>query len=129
MLSVRMVRPSEMDLAKNLIRSIFPDAMIQLADYDTLLIAEEQGRAVGFAHIVDEGDRILLQGMGVDKSSRGMGVGTILLQSVFELLGASELPIYLKVKAMNPAIDLYARYGFVLKKFGEVHVLVKRVDN
>jgi hypothetical protein len=33
------------------------------------------------------------------------------------------------VKALNPAIDLYMRYGFMLKKFGDVHVLVKRTNS
>jgi len=128
-ITVRVVRPSEMDVAKSFIRSVFPDAMVQVTDDDTLLLAEFDGRMVGFAHIVDDGEKILLQGIGVDKSMRGQGVGTILLEHILDTLADTERPIFLKVKAMNSAIDLYSRYGFMLKKFGDVHVLVKRANS
>ncbi|MFN7991256.1 MAG: GNAT family N-acetyltransferase [Candidatus Micrarchaeia archaeon] len=127
MINVRVIRPSELDLAKNFIRSIFPHAMVQVTDDDTILIAEEMGRPVGFAHIVDDGDRILIQGIGVERSMRGQGVGTLLLEHVLDALRDTDRPIFLKVKATNPAIDLYSRYGFMLTRFGEsVHVLVKK---
>jgi GNAT superfamily N-acetyltransferase len=130
MLQVRTVRPSELDMAKEFIRSIFPEAMVQITDDDTLLLAEYHGRVVGFAHLVDDGERVLLHGIGVDPSMRGHGVGTILLEHILDVLRDNERPIFLKVKAMNPAIDLYSRYGFTLKRFGDpVHVLVKRADN
>ncbi|MEW6722007.1 MAG: GNAT family N-acetyltransferase [Candidatus Micrarchaeota archaeon] len=130
MIQVRTVRPSEMDVAKSFIRSIFPDAMVQITEDDTLFLAEEKGRMLGFAHVVDCGDHIILQGIGVDPSVRGQGVGTILLEHIMDALRDTDRPIYLKVKVTNPAIDLYARYGFMLKKFGqEAHVLVKKAEN
>ena len=128
-ITVRTVRPSEMDIAKSFIRSVFPDAMVQVTEEDTLFIAEFGGKPVGFAHIVDEGDRIMLQGIGVDRSMRGQGVGTILMEHILDALRDTDRPIFLKVKAMNPAIDLYSRYGFMLKRFDDVHVLVKRPDS
>jgi ribosomal protein S18 acetylase RimI-like enzyme len=124
--TIRTVRPSEMDDAKNFIRRIFPQAMVQVTDDDTLLLAEYGGRTVGFAHIVDDGDRIFLQGIGVDRSVRGQGVGTVLLEHILAALSDTDRPIFLKVKSMNPVVDLYARYGFTLKKFGNVYVLVKK---
>lgn len=126
MITIRMVGPGELDEAKDFIRSIFPQAMVQITDDDTVFIAEMHGRPVGFAHLIDDGEAILLQGIGVDKSVRGQGVGTILLEHVLGGLQDSDRPIFLKVKVMNPAIDLYQRYGFMLKKFGDVHVLVKK---
>ncbi len=130
MIQVRLIRPSEVDMAKNFIRSIFPDAMVQIAEDDTVLIATEMGRLIGFAHVIDEGDRVIIQGLGVDKSVRGHGVGSILLEHILDALKDGEKPIYLKVKIMNPAIDLYIRYGFILRKYDEnVLVLVKRADN
>ncbi len=127
MINVRILRPSELDLAKSFIRSIFPHAMVQVSEDDTVLIAEEMGKPVGFAHLVDDGDRVLIQGIGVEKSMRGQGVGTLLLEHILDALGDSDRPIFLKVKATNPAIDLYSRYGFMLTKYGEsVHVLVKK---
>ena len=129
MIQIRTVMPSEMDNAKHFIRSIFPAAMVQITDDDTILIAEDMGRTVGFAHIVEDYDRIFLQGIGVEKSMRGQGVGTILLEHILDALRDCERPIYLKVKPMNPVIDLYARYGFMLKNFGDVHVLVKKMNS
>jgi ribosomal protein S18 acetylase RimI-like enzyme len=126
MITIKLVGPGDMDHAKDFIRSIFPQAMVQVTDDDTLFLAEMQGRPVGFAHIIEDGDNILLQGIGVDRSVRGQGVGTILLEHVMEGLKDSDRPIYLKVKVMNPAIDLYARYGFMLKRFDDVHILVKK---
>lgn len=123
--TIRTVRPSELDAAKDFIRSVFPRAMVQVTEDDTLLLAEYGGRLVGFAHIVDDGDRVILQGIGVDQSMRGQGVGTILLEHILNTLEDGDRPIYLKIKVMNPAVDLYARYGFMLKKFGDVNVLVK----
>jgi len=124
--TVRIAHESEMDDAKVFIRSIFPDAMVNITDDDILLLAEHGDRMVGFAHIVDKGDKIILQGIGVDPSVRGHGVGTVLLEHALESLSDTDTPIYLKVKVMNPAVDLYARYGFMLKRFGDVHVLVKK---
>ncbi len=126
---VRTVRPSEMDDAKDFIRSVFPHAMVQVSEEDTLLLAEYGGRMVGFAHIVEDGDRICIQGIGVEPEMRGQGIGTVLLEHILDTLRDSERPIMLKVKVMNPAIDLYARYGFMLKRFGDVHVLVKKANS
>jgi ribosomal protein S18 acetylase RimI-like enzyme len=129
MIQVRIIRPSEVDTAKSLIRSIFPRAMVQITEEDTVIVATEMGRMVGFAHLIDDGEKVILQGIGVDKSARGQGIGTLLLEHILAALGDLDKPIYLKVRVMNPAIDLYSRYGFVLKKYDErVFVLVKRPD-
>lgn len=130
MISVRIVDPAEIDEVKHFIRSIFPNAMLSISEEDTILVAENDAeRIVGFAHIVDEGDKVLLQGLGVVKPMRGRGIGTMLLEHVLELLEDTDRPIFLKVKVMNPAVELYARYGFFIKKFGTTHVLVKKPCN
>ncbi|VVC04030.1 Acetyltransferase (GNAT) family protein [Candidatus Bilamarchaeum dharawalense] len=129
MITVRTVKHSEMETAKNFIRQVFPNAMVQITDDDTILIAEYDNRPIGFAHIVEESDRIILQGIGVDNSMRGQGIGTILLEHILDMFAEGDRPIYLKVKVMNPAIDLYSRYGFFLKKFGDSHVLVKKTNS
>ena len=129
MITIRPVRYDEIDSTKRFISKIFPQAMVQVTDDDMVLVAENNGKLIGFAHIIEDDGQILLQGIGVDSSVRGEGVGTMLLDHVIELLKDSPKPVYLKVKALNPAIHLYARYGFVLKKFGDIHVLVKMPDN
>jgi GNAT superfamily N-acetyltransferase len=129
MINIRIARPSEFDDAKELIKSIFPDAIVQINDEDTVLVAEDQGKIVGFAHMVDGGERIIVKGLGVAKSLRGYGVGTLLLECLFELIKDDARPVYLKVKYLNPAIDLYGRYGFFLRKFGQTYVLVKKSNS
>ena len=125
-ITVRMADDADLDNAKSFIRSIFPKAMVRISEDDTLLLAEHEDRMVGFAHIIDKGDKIILQGIGVDPSVRGHGVGTILLEHALDSLSEVDIPIFLKVKSLNPAIELYGRYGFFLKKFNDVHVLVKK---
>ncbi|MBD3210867.1 GNAT family N-acetyltransferase [Candidatus Micrarchaeota archaeon] len=129
MISIRLVQPSEYDEAARFIRRIFPEAAVQIGDWDTVLLAENEERPLGFAHIVDDGNRLILQGIGVDESVRGQGVGTMLMEHTLELFEDTDRPIYLKVKVMNPAIDLYSRHGFFLKKFGITIVLVKKPNN
>lgn len=129
MICVRVAQPSELDDAKDFIRDIFPDAFIHIQDDDTVLLAEYDGQKVGFAHLIDEGERIILRGIGVHESMRGKGVGTMLMDHVLDLVSETDRPAFLKVKVMNPAIDLYARYGFFLKKFGDTCVLVRKPNN
>jgi len=128
MISVRVAAPAEFEAARKFICSLFPDAMVQVEDCDTVLLAEHDGKPIGFLHLIEEEDRFLLQGIGVVESMRSRGVGTLLMERALDLLRHNPKPVYLKVKALNPAVDLYARYGFAMKKFGERHVLVKMVD-
>ncbi|MBN1170492.1 GNAT family N-acetyltransferase [Candidatus Micrarchaeota archaeon] len=129
MISIRLVRSGEIDEAKKFIRSIFPRAMIQINDDDTLLLAETKKKIVGFAHLLDDGEKIIFQGIGVHKSMRGAGVGTMLIEHSIEMFDESDRPIYLKVKVMNPAVDLYQRYGFFIQKFGTTYLLVRKPNN
>jgi ribosomal protein S18 acetylase RimI-like enzyme len=129
MIYVRVAEPAELDEAKDYIQSIFPQSNVYVNDGDTVLFAEYEGRKVGFAHLIDMGERYILQGIGVESSMRGRGVGSMLMDHVMELTGDSDRPIFLKVKVMNPAIDLYSRYGFFMKRFGTTLTLVKRHNN
>lgn len=129
MINVRMAEPAELDEAKDYIQRIFPGSNIFVNDGDIILFAEYQGKKVGFAHLIDQGERYILQGIGVDRAMRRKGVGSMLMDHVMDLTGDSNRPIFLKVKVMNPAIDLYSRYGFFLKKFGTTLTLVRRNNN
>lgn len=129
MISIRMAGPGDLGPARELIQSIFPEAAIELTEEDTVLLAERQGKAIGFAHVVDLGDRFLLQGLGVKPVHRGYGIGSMLLDHAMDIVEQTGRPMYLKTNSLNPAIYLYARYGFQLKRFGSKHVLVKRPCN
>jgi len=125
MVTVRTADHSDMDKAKTFIRRLFPKAMVSISDDDIVLLARYKDRIVGFAHMVDDGDCVILHGLGVDDSMRGQGLGTLLLQQILATID-EDIPILLKVKAMNPAVDLYARHGFFVKRFrDDVLTLVK----
>ncbi len=126
---VRMVRGDEIEEVLDLMQEIFPDANIDISDDDSVFIAEEDDHLLGFAHVIELGDRIILQGLGVEESYRGQGIGTSILEKILEVYGVTDKPIYLKTKSHNPAIDLYERHGFTIKRFGSVHVLVKRQNS
>ena len=128
MIRIRYAEYQEFDKVKRLIREIFPSEIVAVNDEDTLLVAEQAGRFVGFAHILEDQQRMVLQGIGVDKSARNQGVGTLIMERISEITRKTTKPVYLKVKMLNPAITIYEKYGFSLKKFGEVCVLVKKVN-
>jgi ribosomal protein S18 acetylase RimI-like enzyme len=115
MVTVRTADTSDMDGARDFIRRMFPDAMVSISEDDVIVLAEYGRKIVGFAHVIDAGDRIILQGLAVDGSVRGLGVGTLLLQHILGTVD-DDMPVVLKVKTMNPAIDLYARHGFFVKR-------------
>ncbi len=129
MINIMLLRSDEIDDAKKFIRSIFPKAMVHITEYDTILIAKSRNKIVGFSHVVDDGERIILQGIGVHPSKRGEGIGTMLIEHTLEMLSDIDRPILLKVKVMNPAIYLYQRFGFSIKRFGTVHTLIRRPNN
>ena len=126
MISIRLVKPSEFNDVLNLIQDIFPDADINIDEADTVLLAEYSGHVVGFVHVIDNDSSILIQGLGVRENLRGKGIGTMLMSAVFDMIKDDCRPVFVKARALNPVMDLYARYGFILQRFGPTHVLVRR---
>jgi len=129
MINVRVLKSSEHDGVRNLISVIFPSTFVTIAKDDIIVVAEVGATPVGFAHIIDDQNRVILQGIGVVDNMRNQGVGALILEHALGLLYQWGKPMFLKVKMMNPAIDLYTRYGFCVKRFGAVSVLVKRIEN
>jgi len=130
MINVRVAEGHEIEMTKRLIQAIFPQAMISISDDDTLVLAEEDGKPLGFAHVIEYEDYVVFQGLGVHPKARGMGIGTLLMDHVMGLSESTYKPIFLRVKPTNPVINLYARFGFMLKKFrGHSLVLVNRANN
>ncbi|PIX31845.1 hypothetical protein COZ60_02340 [Candidatus Bathyarchaeota archaeon CG_4_8_14_3_um_filter_42_8] len=129
MISIRLAKPDEFDNVKHFIQSLFPNTIIYLDDEDLLLLAESNNRLVGFAHFTDIEECVIVKGVGVDPSLRGHGIGSMLMGRVIEMSNDNIRPIYLKAKSMNPAIDLYLRYGFFLKKFGPVSTMVRKPNH
>jgi len=129
MINVRAIEASEFDEAIDFIQSIFPDRSVEVSDDDVIIVAEFEDQYVGFAHIAETEDALVLQGLGVESSMRGQGIGTMIVEHVMELLKETYKPIFIKTKALNNVVRLYERYGFCLKRFGNSITLVKKPDN
>jgi GNAT superfamily N-acetyltransferase len=99
-----------------------------------LLVAEDDGRAIGYAVVSEVGSQATLQtgaamaeleSLAVLPGSRGAGVGTALMAAVHELvreLGIDELMLYI-MDGNESAMRFYARYG--MQPY--LHVLVGTV--
>lgn len=109
-----------------LIQNIFPESEGHFLPSDRIWVAQHTVGLIGFIRFSQEKDKLLLNGLGILPEFRSQRVGTMLLECALEALQYSQLPIYLKVKSLNPVIDLYTNFGFTLKKFGKNHVLVRK---
>ena len=101
-----------------------------------LLIAQEDGRAIGYAMVAETGSQATLQvgertaeleSLSVLPDSRGAGVGTALMAAVHELvrgLGIEELLLYV-MDGNEGAMRFYERYG--MRPY--LHVMLGAVDN
>ncbi len=120
---------SEEDLMEvaGLFLEIFPNSLMMIKEDDVYFIAEREEEAVGFGHVVEKEKYAMVKGLGVLESERGKGVGTKILEKMIkycEEVGYED--IRLKVKVMNPAVKLYLKNGFYLKRIGTAYTLVRR---
>ena len=128
--TIRVLKGDEIDEEFELIASIFPDADPEIEADDIILIAEStNGRPLGFLHLAEDDDNIFLEGLGVDESSRGAGIGSALMEKMLMIVSRSDKPIILKTTMSNPALELYNNFGFAIKRFGNVHVLERKGDS
>ena len=112
-----------------LVKSLFPNSDITFKDDDLVLVAEEKDELIGFIHISWIKNKAVVRGLGVRPDKRGHGVGEMLVEAALSKL-LNEHEIHLKVKIDNlPALRLYEKYGFFLKKYGRSLVMVKKKQN
>ena len=110
------------------IQEIFPNADVEIQEDDIVYIAELKKEIVGFAHLRILNDKILLNGIGTKKGYRGKHIATQLLEFLVENI--KDTPIFLKVKEHNfIAQHVYEKYGFLTKRYGDSHILVKNPEN
>ena len=129
-LKLKEAKGIEADEILKLIIDIFPNAEVKLKPEDRLLIAESNKKTIGFIHFSEKKNAIILQGIGVLPSFRNRGYGNRLLVNGLKIYKKSNKPILLKVNASNfPAIALYEKYGFFVKRNGEILVLERKVEN
>jgi ribosomal protein S18 acetylase RimI-like enzyme len=101
----------------------------------SLLLAEEDGRAIGYAVVAEVGGQATLQtgarmaeleSLAVLPGERGAGVGSALMAAVHELvreLGIDDVLLYV-MDGNDSAMRFYERYG--MRPY--LHVLVGRVQ-
>lgn len=126
---VQEVELDNVQLVLPVIQRIFPRAQIKIELGDVFFVALYGGKIIGFLHINEKENFILLKGIGIDEKYRNAGNGSMLLEKLDEIARTTEKKVFLKVKCTNPVVLLYERYGFVLKKFGPVYTLVKKMNN
>jgi len=109
---------------------LFPDAEFASGEGHAYFVAEENGKMLGFCHIAETKGAIVLAGIGVLPGEREKGAGDALIDAAIEYADSrASGRLVLKVRALNPAIRLYLKKGFTLKKAGEVHVLERKKPN
>lgn len=131
---IRKAKESEISAIIELAKTLFKDlnfigARILVQQEDYFFVAEERGVIVGFVHIIRVNGKAIIKGLGVAREFQNKGIGNELMEYTLAKL-KDEDEIYLKVKEENlPAISLYTRYGFFLKKYGKGYILVKSRPN
>ena len=113
------------DLCK-LVKELFPKANPVFSDEDVYFVAEGP-ELVGFAHLVVKEKKAVLQGIGVCSEWRGKGIGGRLLDKAVAYSEKKGLPIFLRVKPDNTAINLYASRGFIIKKIKGAYILERKL--
>jgi ribosomal protein S18 acetylase RimI-like enzyme len=127
--TVREIEEGELAEVIPLIKKIFPYASLDIGEDDLFFVVTAKDRIVGFLHLVEKENCFVLQGLGVDEEHRRTGAGSALMEKVEQILEATDKRIVLKVKSMNPVVNMYERYGFMMKRFGTIHVLEKKRHN
>ena len=110
------------------IKKIFPHANLGFSPSNYYFYAKVKKGIVGFAHVIGkEGGTFILQGIGVLPEFRGRGIGSRLADAAIkfcEKKGA--LKIFLQVQCTNPAILIYLKKGFYVKKISSDSYTLER---
>jgi ribosomal protein S18 acetylase RimI-like enzyme len=77
------------------------------------LVAERDGRILGFLHYDCEGPEPELHRIYVEPAQKRRGIGSALLQELHRRLASSDSYILMVVAANRPAVAFYERHGFV----------------
>ncbi|HEX8288775.1 MAG TPA: GNAT family N-acetyltransferase [Pyrinomonadaceae bacterium] len=78
---------------------------------------------VGFLWKIEKGNEILLASIRILPEYQNKGIGTKIIK---DLLASSNKNVRLQVLKVNPARNLYARLGFVIKDETDTHFVMER---
>lgn len=130
--SIRLLKDSEYPEMLKFMCRVFPNADIRISNGDRIIVADMHGQVVGFVHYAYSGNNAVIKGFGVEGNARGIGIGTGLIEEVLRKFEAADKSVYLKVKALNQAVNIYARMGFFpvrLEEERNICLLVRKVNN
>jgi GNAT superfamily N-acetyltransferase len=78
---------------------------------DQIVVAD--GRNIGFLSVIAHADCIQLRHIEIDPEYQNRGIGSEIIQHVVDTGRKAGVPVTLAVLAVNPAMRLYERLGFV----------------
>lgn len=70
------------------------------------------GRDVGWLQVSETEQHFKLGQIHIERAFRSRGIGSQLIQELFDRAGAKSKPVLLSVVRSNPAVALYERLGF-----------------
>lgn len=79
------------------------------ARFDIITLDE---KPIGRMYVLRQSPEIRLMEMSIDPAFRNLGIGSHLLQGLIEEADHDGLAVTLHVEPANPAVNLYARFGF-----------------
>ena len=124
---VRKAKKPDMPAVEALVELLFPDVNVRNMEDDSYLIAEKNSMPAGFCHFRIRGKTCYIVGLGVLPEYRKHGIGSMLMADVLRIADRKGmLTAMLKVRALNTAANLYARFGFFEKRSGDVLLLVRK---
>lgn len=108
-------------------QSLFPNSRVKHKRGDIYLVAEIDGKLAGFCHYRMRKKTCYIAGLGVLPHFRNHGAGSLLLsRALDEIDSAGMQTTLLKVRALNPASNLYVKFGFFEKYSSETLLLVRK---
>jgi ribosomal protein S18 acetylase RimI-like enzyme len=84
------------------------------------------GVCCGYCSVDNRSDEILIRELVIDPEYQCLGIGTLILQGVFNDSNARGVPVRLQTQTLNRAAGLYRRLGFLETKRTETHILMER---
>lgn len=119
--SIRRCRLTDLGDILEIERRSFPDAydraiFVQLLalEPDGFLVAERDGRLLGYLAAVSDGKDAMVYSIAVSESARRTGVGSALMETELRYLSTRAEQVHLQVSVNNdPAIALYKLFSFV----------------
>ena len=124
---IRKPQKQEEESLFEIISSLFPNSRVKHKPGDSYLVAEVGGKLAGFCHYRMRKKTCYIAGLGVLPQFRNHGAGSLLLsRALDEIDSAGMQTTLLKVRALNPASNLYVKFGFFEKYSSETLLLVRK---